>query len=455
MENNYHVELLEPVTPWRVSPGQLQQRNKHNVNSSQIKIKLDNYEKATLDQIIRNYNLKHLKGKPVLQRHFPVIFQTEETNPFKFNTAPNNVMDWNQGDWIQIESKSERGNKDTLLMSPTKAKTEIEFDAWNLEESIKNSSRIPNEPVFDGVWATPAESEDINKKSRKQNEKSSSTLPQPQRNGNKKKDSKKMIPHRKDCPMIDPNFSSLCEIYPQINDRYLWDLFVRVKGDIEWVTNILLDDTNSEQIDNINPANVLTCNCFTSNYVEPVPYDPPIYERMRDNTPAKPHQNQRNNKKHVNSMKSSTAATNDEVQSIKKGMEEKFQINPEAYPDHVLQVKMWKGIQPEPAETVEPIEIEYAQSFGSEARPLLEDDVETTDSEGLEYSPEQELIAMEFNKDFIKQLDTYFGGGCFKQEIDSSDTKIPTKVFHAAKVGSRNVCDLAGAILFKARRGEN
>lgn len=418
LENNYHVTLMEPNTPWKNSVGQLQKRNTHNVPAAQIKIRINNFENATIDQILKNYNLMHLKNKKIAMRHYPVNLENHDEKKFEFSTTENNQSlvtkvppIWNDDSWIKIEKKNDRDTKENFMSTKPPPQTEnIDFDAWKFEES---EPKLPDEPMFDGSWTQPSETEEKIKKSRKNNEKSS--FPQPQRSNAKKKDSKlKMTPHRRDCPMIDPNFALLCEMYPKINDRYLWDLFVKAKGDTEWAVNILLEDNSTENASDC--INELTCACFTSQYTE-VPAEFSNYEKLQENhVPVKIH-NQRSNKKIV---------SNEEFWNIKKDLEEKIHISQDTYPEHVRKVKQWKhGI----------FDFVEQNSTDSDVKPLLEDEELTADSDDTDVTDTNELTEIDLTKEFIKQLDNCFGGDSFKKEISSNNSKIPTKIFMPKKLG--------------------
>jgi hypothetical protein len=316
---------MEPATPWKNKAGQLQQKNKHNVPAAQIKIKLDTFEKIdSMDTFLKAYQLTDLKRTPAM-RHFPV---EEEFIPVRSDPKPdppNRAPFWDEGSWIQIEKKNERTFTNHLEPKPARnpEKNISDFTAWTIDDKKTDqneTANFQNEPIFNGIWQDPpVEDKSNNKKFRK----TPTDSPQPQRNqnSNKKKNGSKFSPHYRGCPNESQVFAHIAEIYPQIGDEHLWDLFVKTNGDAEWTVDLLLSDEN---IDQMKSGNTLKCNCLKSNSTGtpgPAKVIFPEPKLVQQETPKK-----KDVKRTINL---------EEKQNLIKSLTEKVQMNENAYPDHV------------------------------------------------------------------------------------------------------------------------
>lgn len=53
VKNGYIIEVLEPMTPWRISPGKLAQRNSHQVPKDKIERMLSKYEPGSAADLLK------------------------------------------------------------------------------------------------------------------------------------------------------------------------------------------------------------------------------------------------------------------------------------------------------------------------------------------------------------------------------------------------------------------
>lgn len=70
IRNGYLIEMLEAATPWAKSADELAARNKHGVAKEAIERMLQNYERTTVIEFLRNNNLEYNAKVPIL-RNFP------------------------------------------------------------------------------------------------------------------------------------------------------------------------------------------------------------------------------------------------------------------------------------------------------------------------------------------------------------------------------------------------
>lgn len=86
--------------------------------------------------------------------------------------------------------------------------------------------------------------------------------PLPQRNKqtkSQKSSDSEFMPHRKNCPNENKSFKQLRELFDNVTDSYLWDLFLNCKGDCNWVAEIMYDDDKINEMQKEDDK--LNCNC--------------------------------------------------------------------------------------------------------------------------------------------------------------------------------------------------
>uniref|UniRef100_A0A182VWS6 Smr domain-containing protein n=1 Tax=Anopheles minimus TaxID=112268 RepID=A0A182VWS6_9DIPT len=79
-----------------------------------------------------------------------------------------------------------------------------------------------------------------------------SQAPQPAKEKPSKKTDMKRIAltkHKRGCPNENTSFSEICNLYPNVPESDLWDLFEKCGGDGDWVANILLEEQKSDNFE--------------------------------------------------------------------------------------------------------------------------------------------------------------------------------------------------------------
>lgn len=347
---HYAIHVIEPITPWRWNPSVLAQKNKHGVPMDKIKIMKGNYESGvSLDQILSSLNIQPV-AKPKL-RDVPPISLIE-------------LQDENIGSAIVVPQQVDR-NANYHETNPFK---------W---------TQPPQ--VFPEKWDQPTEKEETNKVKEDKVQ-----LPQPQRKQRKDKNDPNFVPHRRNCPYENEKFTQLRELYPDVTDSYIWDLFVQCKGDPNWVAEILCEDNKTQDMQN---GDDLSCDCgiqkssssSSSDAASPVSKKVLQSNNARKNTPVKT--------KKVKSVNSESLAT-------KAAIEASIRIDEKFYPEHVRAVKTWKT-------------------------PLLPTPTTSGMENGQPPPPTNELVDLTIDKRLIFELDDRFGDGLLK----FAQREFPERIF--------------------------
>lgn len=83
-------------------------------------------------------------------------------------------------------------------------------------------------------------------------------MPQRKQMKGKKPPDLELMPHRKNCPNENENFTQLRELFPDVTDTYIWDLFVNCKGNPNWCAEIIVAD---DKISDMKKGEELSCDC--------------------------------------------------------------------------------------------------------------------------------------------------------------------------------------------------
>lgn len=78
----------------------------------------------------------------------------------------------------------------------------------------------------------------------------------------KKSPELEFVPHRKNCPNENINFTQLRELFPDVTDTLIWDLFVKCRGDPNWCAELLGDENKSNES---MKGDNLSCDCASSS----------------------------------------------------------------------------------------------------------------------------------------------------------------------------------------------
>lgn len=369
IQYSYHIEIMEPTTPWRFNPIKLAQTNKHRVPLDRIQIMKENYETGvSLKDLAKSLWRLELVQKPLLRLfppYLPNLTNHVSSNPFTTATVQNDTITNSTNnkskvlDLIDFNSKLDinknpkvnevANNQESFKAEPISWNT-FQFNlqeqnkpvdkylTFNGFKSAEEKKEPPKEPpsqwspppqIFEHPWDQP----DVKDKEVKEKE---VIQPQPQRPQQKQQQQQKQRPkekkspqlvstvdseftaHRKHCPNENEVFARLCELYPNVKDSALWDLFITSNGDAEWCANLLFEEN---QIENMGDgANDLTCDCFTSGNDD---------DDSELNESSKPKKIKETNAKKQTPIKSKKAKSNtnsDELVAAKMAIEENIKF---------------------------------------------------------------------------------------------------------------------------------
>lgn len=390
VKHGYQVEILEAATPWSAKESKLSVLNQHSVPLARIKDMKQKYETGlTVDDLMRSLNLE--QPKPQLRNLPPLA----GSNHIMMKRADNEVVAPPRKYHQQKHAIQQQKPVVQTPVTPQKETNFIDF-SWNPP---------PTEPVFSDTWEPKKEVPDIRKSHQ-------NIKPQPQRQKNQVKSgllSNNLIPHRNGCPAENPAFAQIRELYPNINDRCLWDLFENCNGDADWTVNLLYEEN---KFDNIESGAELTCNCVNGAPSRDIPR-----EEAQKDIPKTPIRSKRTeNVKQVNL---------EDWMATKKIIEESIQIAAPHYTNNMKKVRSWKG---KPV----PVEIE----------PEIEVPVPDT-NESL--SPVESLVEVNVSQELVQQLDDHFGTGILKNDSKS----IPSKVFISKTVAHQLYLEILEAFYSK------
>lgn len=397
MKQGYQVEILETATPWAGKESKLSVLNQHAVPFARIKDMKQKYETGlTVDDIMRSLNLEQPKPQlrilPPLAGSNHIMIKNELSTPAKKYQHQKHAIQ-QQKPVVQQQIPVTQQQHSVTQQKETNF---IDF-SWNPP---------PPEPVFSDTWEPKKEVQDIRKSHQ-------NIKPQPQRQKNQVKPvilSNNLVPHRQGCPAENPAFAQIRELYPNINDRCLWDLFENCNGDADWTVNLLYEENKFENTDS---GAELTCNCI--NGTPQQCKDIPREETQKD-IPRTPIRNKKTeNVKHVNL---------DDWMATKRIIEESIQIAAPHYTNNMKKVRSWKG-KPVPSE-IEPEEV-----------PVIDP------NESL--SPVESLVEVNVSQELVQQLDDHFGTGILKNDSKS----IPSKVFISKTVAHQLYLEILEAFYSK------
>lgn len=421
---NYIIKILEPNTPWRISVGKLAQRNKHGVDQEAIARMLSNYEPGTVEDILRAMQIHNYPMTPHL-RSFPEIQPQQGSD-----NASNRLPDSGYSRFTPKDQRStkkfdwNRVNVDYRLASTSENKLDSFSEAWPAFEEEQSS-----------FWNKESDSK----------LKSEKTLPKPQRakltpvanienmysllqdKSNTKtneigKDAESvgvaLKRHKKDCSNENKSFQEIRQIYPQIPVALLWDLFEKCNGDGNWTMDILLNESETKDIQTLNSQEDIdrdnfTCDCdkpLSADFSQAVDAIP--VEWLKDTRATQSQQMTRNQRR----QKQNLPKEND----VLKHFEQQFVISDNHYSDHARKIRDSRrgGATTSTATTSN-------QSTAKASCSISPDD---------NINEDDEMIEIDLGIELVCQLDQKFGSNTFQSE---SLKDIKTKVFMPKSLGQQ------------------
>lgn len=407
VQYGYHIEIMEPNTPWKSSEKKLALKNIHSVPFESINRMKNKYENGLGVEAMLHALQLDIVRQPKMRNIPPIVKKVaKEAEVVK--------------DLIDFGQKPTTTNIEWKLYDPSATKPPPKKNIeWQTPEKVVPDKKAASvnwksfQQNFDDEWDLPKElakekvPPGIEKATPKQE-----TEPQSQSQRKKAKNKQnrspplKLSPHRKNCPNENSSFSQIRELYPTVNDSYLWDLFERCKGDADWCVNLLCDENLTDQMD---AGSDLSCACFGSNVTKAV------VNETKENTAPNHQQGQSSPTFKSKKAKAEVSKQIDlgEWLGAKELIEKSITIGEEHYPEHVNQVKNWrKGLQA-------PVEPAFANA-----------DVERPESPKTSISPDigDELHSLTISNELITELDEEYGGGCLKNIVNNKH-KFPPKIF--------------------------
>lgn len=323
IQYQFHVEIMEPQTPWKFKARDLAQKNKHGVPMDKIKKMMENYDTImSVKEFAKNVLNLDVVTQPKL-RDIPPYFP-KPSNKIQV-TKEYDLLDFTFDENKNTSNKTIVNDKAQAPLTWQKFNTEFQFQtgtnpfsrASNNVPSTSNWDPPPQ--IFEEKWDQPTPKEITIREKAEEEE----IKPQPQRKQRKNKKpstppENDLKPHRKNCFNENPNFVQLRELYPHIRDNFLWDFFEKCKGDLEWCADMLCDDNLTEQM--MDTGDELTCSCSSSDSESSIP--PPKYTSISSSG---------SHVKKQTPVKAKKAKSNaDEVLAVKMAIEENIRIGNES-----------------------------------------------------------------------------------------------------------------------------
>lgn len=221
--------------------------------------------------------------------------------------------------------------------------------------------------------------------------------------------------HKKNCDNENKSFQEIRKIYPTIPVALLWDLFEKCNGDGNWTMDILLNESETKELQKLNTQDEIdrddfTCCCDIAAEMKP---------DLKQVTRAIPNEWLNDSRKQAlpqrNPRRAAKNAANES--EIRKQMEEKFDTYNGRYSEHTRKIRdLRRGVSS--------IVISNDASDRGDLR-----------SDGT-VNEDDEMIEMNLGIEFVCQLDQVFGSSTFQ-----SDTlkDVKTTVFMPRTIGQQ-VC---------------
>lgn len=432
VQHNYVIKILEPNTPWRIAVGKLAQRNKHGVDQESIARMLNNYEPGSVDDILRAMQIHNYSTMKPQMRRFPEIQQPKHHNEPSSSRA-------NESGYSRLNPRDQRprrydNNREHIEPKPT---TSNESNVTKLANISEKWPAFEDEQT--SFWNTESNA----------NPKQDKHLPKPQRNPTSStnianmysllQDKPKPKPtdadtetnaspsslkrHKKDCASENKSFQEIRRIYPQIPVALLWDLFEKCNGDGNWTMDILLNESETKDMQTLHSQEAIdrdnfTCDCEKpslslglSQAVDAIPA-----EWLKDSrSQPLPARNQRRQKQSVTS-------ENDVVKHI----EQQFVISDTHYSDHSRKIRdMRRSGATASGATATTSSSSLSNTAAKASGSISPDD---------NINEDDEMIEIDLGIELVCQLDQKFGSNTFNTE-NLKDIK--TKVFMPKSLGQQ------------------
>lgn len=346
VKNGYVIKILEPNTPWKISVSKLAQRNKHNVDQEAIARMLSNYEPGSVEDVLRSMQIYNYPMTPHL-RSFPDIQPVPAVSESVSVAKANDPLQSRFAPREQRPRKYEQPNRETFdnRVAGTgddkfTLKLEASTEAWPAFEEEQTNfwhTESQNKPKPDAILPKPQrKSMGGAHVSNIFNLLQDKTTPKVSRKEEAESASAVLKKHKKECPNENQSFQEIRRIYPQIPVGLLWDLFSKCNGDGNWTMDILLNESETKDLQTLNSQEDIdrdnfTCDCdnasMCANLSQAVDAIPA--EWLKDSrAQAQPARSQRRQKQTIPN-------ENDVVKHI----EQQFVISDSHYSEHARKIR--------------------------------------------------------------------------------------------------------------------
>ncbi|XP_063699744.1 uncharacterized protein LOC134830254 [Culicoides brevitarsis] len=436
VQYRYKIIIMEPATPWATTPKTLTSKNQHNVPKERIRQMMDNYEKTNVTKLLHTLNLHEIYiSTPTEFRHYPpftrkfienhreafpeLIPSAEIPKPRReiFDQKPNSSQEPTECDSIQVNSDTidwqsyEQDNFWSKMESPgspehqrkknfEKISSPVDVVPKPKRETAKNFSLLDSLQEMAREERTKFQTEQQKKELLEKQ-----SVPELIRQQEDLQ--KELVKHKKECRNENKMFREIRQMFPAVGISYLWDLFVKCKGDPDWAIEILINDpkVNSYQ----DPSNAEedfeceACDTISKPFLAPSkPQTPPILTEVKEKRTKK--------------------VEPEEQEKLKKLIEESFVIGDEHYSSHTRKIRNFKhGIVP------------------SANLDVMEFDEETS-SDPDPNQDEEEVVEIDLGLTFVQKLEELYGTNVFKVENESlllGDLKLKTNIFLTKGLGQQ------------------
>ncbi|XP_053955157.1 NEDD4-binding protein 2 [Anastrepha ludens] len=444
VENGYVIEILEPRTSWRYSAGKLALKNKHGVPAHKLQIMLNNFEKGTVDDLLKMLKTtKYHVPLPQMRSIPPISFGQQDTEteevfqiykPEKNNSNVSDASTTSENPFVDESAPKAQRERSASKQKSVSATIELQqpppliqaADGLNEIQSNELNAWQPHEQEINKFWNMKPSSSDKQEMSQKNEHQRKSLLdllregvsdvskPQSYKDKNEQSMNQEIVfeRHSNNCPNENKGFASLRQIYPNKELSSLWDLFVKCGGNIDWTVDLLLREDELihapgsqyfEQVPQI--VNDFQCNCGTQPSVadESITVEiPPTPTDTSFGKGAKP-QRQRSRASRVHQR------TNPELQEITDAIANRFVLDGEQFSPHIRKLREMRE------RLRNPTAVCYT-STEVQTEPITE--VELADDDA---DPEiNEIIEVNLGEDLVKQLNHIF-----QSEMTSLVEKLP------------------------------
>lgn len=428
VQYSYIIKILEPNTPWRISVGKLAQRNKHGVDQEAIARMLSNYEPGSVDDILRAMQIHNYSMVPQM-RIFPEI-QNVPQEQREQASGRSNDSGYSRFEPKDQRSRKYESNQDSAKTKMTSTNEAPSVGRWEAEQwpafeeeqtSFWNNERATKPTSIENV---PKPQRSLTNSTNIENMCSilQDKTKSKDRNDEKGTESAKcaLKKHKKECANENKSFQEIRQIYPQIPVALLWDLFEKCNGDANWTMDILLNESETKDLQTLNTQEEIdgdnfACDCEkpalsgTSPAVDAIPA-----EWLKDSrASALPPRSQRKQKSNI-------PCENEVVKHI----EQQFVISDRHYSDHsrkIRDIRRGATATATSSTTNNNQSNEVAQASSS----IMAND---------NFNEDDEMIEIDLGIELVCQLDKQFGSNTFKSEHIKD---IKTKVFMPKSLGQQ------------------